>query len=229
MELKEERAYAFTAHNRVCFQLVSGSTEQNFQEVYPIIYLDQLRISPEKIAALLLSKLKLNTAVFARNCDLKRVDKNFAKTFLDKYHLMNATQSAYNLALFYKEDCVALATFSKGRKMNRLREDQRSFELIRFCCKSGVTVTGGLTKLVKNFCDSKNAGDVMTYVDKQLSDGSSFISAGFKKHSETEPNYFLINKITFERIVTKNENEFDKEKFYLVKNLGNVKLVYTPV
>lgn len=193
-----------------------------------ILPLDQIIRDPEKVSALILSRLQLNSIIFARNCEVKRVDKKLAEDFLNRYHIMNATQSAYNLGLYYKEELVALATFSKGRKMNRLEAHQRSFELIRFCCKSGITVTGGLTRLIKNFCIEKSAGDVMTYVDKQLSDGRSFINAGFKKHSETEPNYFLINKSTFERIPANSNDSFDGTRFYLSRNSGNIKLVYTP-
>ena len=69
----------------------------------------------------------------------------------------------------------------------------------------------------------------MTYIDKQFSNGDSFIKAGFVKHSETAPLFFLVNKKTYERISLKNENEtFDKKLFYRTQNLGNIKLVYTP-
>lgn len=212
----------------ITFQVAAENFDFQKYEGLAIIPLDQVIREPEKMASLILSRLQLNQTVFARNCMVKRIDKKKAEDFLNRYHIMNATQSAYNLGLYYKEELVALASFSKGRKMNRLEAHQRSFELIRFCCKSGITVTGGLTRLIKNFCIEKSAGDVMTYVDKQLSDGRSFINAGFKKHSETEPNYFLVNKSTFERMPANRNDRFDDTHFYLSHNSGNIKLVYTP-
>jgi len=210
------------------FQL-AGENMNTLNLEEPVILLDQLVTQPQKLTGIILSKLKLNTSVYARQCIVKKVDKAVAEEFLNRWHLMGATQSSYNPGLFYKDELVALASFSKGRKMNRLPEDKRSFEMIRFCCKSGITVTGGLTKLLKHFCTEKKAGDIMTYVDKQLSDGRSFITAGFKKHSETEPNYFLVERDTFERIPLKDKDEsFDTKKFYLAQNSGNIKLVYTP-
>jgi hypothetical protein len=186
--------------------------------------------SPEKFAALIQSKLGLNKTVFARNCVVSKLDKTTVEEFLEEYHLMNSTQSAFNYGLYCKNELLAVASFSKGRKMNRLPEDKRSFELIRFCCKNGITITGGLTKLVKNFCKEKQAGDIMTYIDKQFSSGESFIKAGFVLHGETSPNYFLINKKSLEKIPVKNDEEkFDREKFVITKNEGNLKLVYTPV
>lgn len=192
-----------------------------------IISLDYLAKAPEKMEAIILSKLHLNATVFARNCEVKKIDKKTATEFLDKYHLMGATQSGFNIGLVHKTELLALASFSKGRKMNRLPENKRSFELIRFCSKSGITITGGLTKLLKHFYMDKEAGDIMTYVDKQLSDGEAFIRAGFEKHSDMPPNYFLINRKTFDRTVLKDKEEFfDVSKFYRTQNLGSLKLVY---
>jgi hypothetical protein len=192
----------------------------------PILDLDQAITQPQKMAALIRSKLGLNKTVFARQCGIQKIDKPMATQFLDQYHLLNSTQSAYNFGLFFNQELIAVASFSKGRKMDRLPEDRRSFELIRFCCKAGITVTGGLTKLVKNFAIEKNAGDIMTYVDKQLSDGRSFMRAGFKKLGESQPVGFLIDKSSFERHYYTG-GSFDQKRFYLAHNFGNLKLVYT--
>ena len=195
----------------------------------PFIALDYLVTAPEKIVAMVLSKLQLNRRVFARNCEVKKTDKKTAQQFLDHYHLMCSTQSAYNMGLYLDNELLAVASFSKGRKMNRLSEHERSYELIRFCCKSGVSVSGGLSKLIKHFYLEKDAGDIMTYVDKQWGDGDAFLKLGFKKHSETEPHYFLIHRKTFERTPLKNKNEaMDHRSFYRAQTLGNIKLVYTP-
>jgi hypothetical protein len=112
--------------------------------------------------------------------------------------------------------------------MNRLPTGKQSFELIRFCCKSGITITGGLSKLMKHFYLEKKAGDIMTYVDKQFSNGDSFIKAGFKKHSETPPLDFIVNKKTFERFPLKVNEKFDEDLFYKVQNSGNIKMIYHP-
>lgn len=189
--------------------------------------LDYVKRMPGKVLAMLQSKLGLNKVVFARNCRLEKISRSSAEEFLSHYHLMGFTQSAFNYGLFYKQELIAVAAFSKGRKMDRLPAAQRSFELIRFCCQSGVTVTGGLTRLVKNFALEKQAGDIMTYVDKQLSDGKSFISAGFKKAGESAPVEFLIHRATYERTYY-NGGAFDSKQFYRCANLGNLKLIYTP-
>lgn len=182
-----------------------------------------------KVKAMILSRLKLNTSLFARNCEVMKISKIAAQEFLDNYHLMNSAQSAFNYGLFHKGLLVAVASFSKGRKMRRLHENTRSYELIRFCCKPGYSIAGGLSKLVKTFCREKKAGDVMTYVDKQLSDGTSFQKAGFKKQGETAPVFFLIDKTTYERRPLKPEaGEIERDKYYITSNAGSIKLIYTP-
>src|SRR5690606_11613185 len=151
------------------------------------------------------------------HCESKKVNKGEAEQFLQTYHLMNSTQSASNYGLYYKGELMAVASFSKGRKMRRLTEDQRSFELIRFCCKSGYTITGGLSKLLGSFVKEKNPGDVMTYVDAQWSDGQAFTKAGFVRMETTPPRTFIINKTNFERKEWKDENiKFDTENFFLL-------------
>ncbi|MBA3679867.1 MAG: hypothetical protein H0W73_01575 [Bacteroidetes bacterium] len=201
-----------------------GEYESDNKLTIPI---DYVVTQHKKIIPIILSKLNLNTTVFARNCSIEKISKQTAEVFFKEYHFFGSTTSAYNYGLFYKGELIGAASFSKGRKMNRLPEGKQSFELIRFCCKSGITITGGLSKLMKHFFTEKSAGDIMTYVDKQFSNGDSFVKAGFKKHSETPPLFFLVNKKTFERIAFTNES-FDEKLFYKTQNAGNVKMIYVP-
>ena len=191
--------------------------------------MDYIITRPIKIASIILSKLNLNKTIFARNCSVQKIDKTTAAEFFNSWHFFDSTSSAYNYGLFHKNELIGAASFSKGRQMNRLQSGSQSFELIRFWCNSGITVTGGLSKLMSHFCEDKKAGDIMTYIDKQFSNGDSFIKAGFVKHSETPPLFFLVNKRTYERISLKNESEtFDKKLFFKVQNLGNIKMILVP-
>jgi hypothetical protein len=106
--------------------------------------------------------------------------------------------------------------------------------LISFCCKKGISVTGGLSKLIKAFITDLHPGDLMTYIDKDWSDGSAYLKLGFKIHSETEPQSFVFDKSNFEKYQINKlpENVFialqsNNQNFEIVKNSGNLKLVYT--
>lgn len=190
------------------------------------IPIDLLITKPNKLIAIIQAKLQYNRVVYARTCQVRRIDKKSCNEFLDAYHLMSSTNSAYCYGLFDSGELVAVASFSKGRKMDRLKEYQRSYELIRTCSKEGIRVSGGISKLLTVFVKEMKPGDIMTYIDKQFGEGNSYYNCGFKKHSETEPQSFLINKKTFERNYLK-ESEFDTDSFYLSQNCGNIKLVYT--
>ena len=184
--------------------------------------------APIKLISIVKSKLGLNQRVFARNCICKKISKESSNDFVNEYHLMGATGSAFNYGLFYKEQLLAVASFSKGRKMNRIATGKLSYELVRFCCKDGISISGGLMKLVLNFCREKQAGDVMTYVDKQLSDGEAFKRAGFIFHSEKPPVSLCVGKETFSfRAVSERAVHCALDED-LVTNAGSMKFVYTP-
>lgn len=186
---------------------------------------DEWEDKPGIIFSRINSLLGQNKRVHGRSCDIRLLDKNTAETFLNRHHVMGFASSYYKLGLFKKDELLAIATFSKGRKMNRLPEGKKSFELIRFCNASGITVVGGLSKLLKHFIKLTDAGDIMTYIDKDQSEGKSFIKLGFKLHSESEPIAFKIDKNSQKR-TNQNITNHDIE-MQVVKNSGNLKLIYT--
>src|ERR1043166_331319 len=75
--------------------------------------------SPKKLTAVIASRLLLNERIFARKCDVIRIGKKEAGEFLNKFHLMNSAACAFAYGLFLKKELLAVATFSKGRKMDR--------------------------------------------------------------------------------------------------------------
>lgn len=188
------------------------------------IAVDQLELKEKQLISIIQSKLQLNKKAFARKCLVKKINSPEAKTFLNNYHLMGYAQAAYHIGLFLNDELISVAAFSKGRKMNRLHTYQRSYELVRYCSKDGLTVTGGLSRLLKYFIDDKKPGDIMTYIDKQFGGGESYLKYGFKIHSEKEKQTFLVNKTTFER--TPYKEAYDKKLFYKTENCGNLKFVY---
>ena len=190
------------------------------------IAVDLLHTKTDKLISIIQAKLHYNRTVYARQCIARRITKNISNSFLDQYHLMSSTNSAFNYGLFDSGELVAVASFSKGRKMDRLKENQRSYEMIRFCSKEGISVSGGLSKLLNAFIKEVEPGDIMTYIDKQFGEGRSYYACGFKKHSETQSQQFLINKRTFERTYFR-DTSFDDNAFYLTENCGNIKLIYT--
>lgn len=223
---KEHLKIGFFKENT--FELYNSTScieaEDKLLDIGISVALDQLVRREHQMFSIIRSKLKLNRKVFARKCVVKKINAPYAKLFLNAHHLMEYATAAFHYGLFLNEELMAVAAFSKGRKMDRLPKDKRSFELVRFCCKEGTTVTGGLSKLITHFISEKDPGDIMTYVDKQWSYGSGYLKCGFKAIGETKKQEFLVNKSTFERSYYKGET-YDPRKFYLAQNGGNIKLV----
>ncbi len=203
----------------------------NYRSLKTAFWLDNWRHKNDIVLSIIASILGQNKTIFARNCQVKKVDKAIAEAFLNENHLLGYLNAYYKYALFFDNEIVAISTFSKGRKMNRLSSEKRGFELISFCCKKNISVTGGLSKLLKAFITDLQPGDIMTYVDKDWSEGKAYLKIGFKIHSETPQQNFVFNTQTLTKHKIGDdfelENKQDKNTI-LVKNSGNLKLVYTP-
>lgn len=211
--------------------IINDSLKKTVQLVFT---LDELVYKPHLIKARVQSVLGFNKKIHARQCVIKHIDAHESRLFFEANHLLGNVTGAYKIGLYYKDELVALALFSKGRRMNRLSENKRSFELIRYCNKCNFTVVGGLSKLVNYFAREKAAGDIMTYIDKDFSDGESFKKIGFQIIDESAPIEFVISKIDYNKYLKSNMPKpvadaflANAEQFWLIKNNGNLKMVLT--
>lgn len=174
--------------------------------------------------------------IHARDTVVARIDKAVAMAFQQEHHLQVALPGKYRYGLFHKGELVAVAILSGGRKMDGKPEDYRSFELLRFCHKQGIQVVGGFSKLLESFQQDFNPGDIMTYADKDWSDGSSYRKTGFAIMGETAPQLFWVDSGTKKRyydstlptdMTGKAPYDLEKAGYMPVYNSGSIKLVKT--
>ena len=172
--------------------------------------------------------------VHARDTVAARIDKPVAMAFQQEHHLQVALPGKYRYGLFHEGELVAVAIFSGGRKMDGKPEGYRSYELLRFCHKQGAQVIGGFSKLLDCFQQDFNPGDIMTYADKDWSDGSSYRKTGFSIVGETEPQQFWVDSGTMKRyyngtlpaeLIEKAPQDLEKLGYVPVYNNGSIKLV----
>lgn len=117
---------------------------------------------------------------------------------------------------------LAVATFSGGRLMTEeTRKGQRSYELLRFASLRGYAVMGGINKLLKSFQSEHNPDDIMTYADRDWSDGRSYKMLGFERIEIIEPQAFMVDNQTFKRFSAK-ENIENSIKIF---NSGSIKFI----
>jgi len=189
------------------------------------LFEDELLLKKEIVFSRLSSILSLNQKIFARNCEIKVVDKKTSTLFLNDNHLQGNTIDKIRLGLFLNNDLVGLMTFGKKRKvLGNTTLLNNEYELVRYCNKLNITVVGGFSKLLKYFIKTYFPSKIETYSDIRWSgvnpELTVYYKNGFTYQHQTPPNYWYINKehylnryhrFNFRKDVLVKEG-FDKDK-----------------
>jgi len=183
----------------------------------------------QKIKNKLLTLLNLNNEkIYARNCDIREVDKKVKKDFLDTYHLQGNDKSSINYGLYYNEELVAVMTFCSARFTDA------TWELSRFCSKSNTNIVGGANKLFQYFIKNNMQLNetCVTYSDFTKTKGNVYTKMGFEYIHLSQPNYIWINFynndiLTRYQSRQKNENTIMHDKGYnMIADCGNKVWLY---
>lgn len=192
----------------------------------------------DKIKSIIKSILRKNThTIYARNCELKKVNKIDSNQFLSKYHLLGSiNRFETGLGLYYNNELIALVTVGRHHRQSN------EFLLNRFCVKSGYTVTGGLSKLSSHL--NSLYPEIYTFIDKLYASPNNWIKTGWEVVHVLDPDYFYFD--SKKRIIkskqslkkSKSNNFHDglseheyalNHKIYRVYDAGKVKLKYVGV
>lgn len=180
---------------------------------------------PELVIARILALTGQRRRVHARTTEVKRITKPEAEVFLNTHHLQQWANAYYKFGLYHHTELVAVATFSKSRVMLDGIVPYRSYEMVRFASKTGVTVTGGLSKLLNLFIQELNPAHIMTYTDNDWGIGEGFEKLGFVLVETTAPIPFYIDPDTYERFSEKQAEAGTHPKRIKVYNSGSNKFV----
>jgi hypothetical protein len=148
--------------------------------------------------------------VYARNCEVKVVDKSEEKSFLNNNHIQGFVGSNITYGLYYNGELVSFMSFGGLRKSLGYDSKEGSYEMLRFCNKLNYNVVGGASKLFKHFIKTNNPKQIISYSDNRYFDGSLYERLGFEFIVDTKPNYFYV-------INHNRENRFKYRKDVLVK------------
>lgn len=142
---------------------------------------------PLQVISRICSMLGKNRSVHGRKTKIIAVTQAEADRFFELYHLQGSAKSRYKYALVLDTEIIAVATFSAKRKMTRKEEGYTSVELIRFATVDGITVQGGLSKLIRHMVKQILPDDVMTYADLDWSHGKGYLKLGFELTEQMPP------------------------------------------
>lgn len=143
--------------------------------------------------------------IFARNCEVRKIDKPTASAFLAQHHLYGAAASRYHYGLFVSRagkhsssfpigSLVAVAQFSAPRKWQKNQREYRSYEWVRYASLKQIHICGGMGKMLLHFIAQVHPDDVMTYAPAPY-DGAVYQKLGFKKEEDkTFPDGHLSHK-----------------------------------
>ncbi len=190
-----------------------------------IITEDRWRAQSTMTRARLLAHLEIFDSVFARNCEVRRIDKAEARNFLTANHSYAYAACRYHYGLFTKvhNQLVAVATFSNARKWIKGDREIRSYEWTRYASLPNLRISGGMGKLLKFFIKEVSPDDIMSYADLEWSEGQVYKSLGFiREPSGKAPVTFSVNPVTYERKAIGKQSPDDPSSLYF-RNFGSAK------
>ena len=186
-----------------CQNLTDELAVQGQQVVH--LWDDVARQKPAVVASRLAALRGESVRVPGRLTQARRIDKATAAAFLETHHLQAPLPGKVRYGLFLPERyyrvlpetnllnrsadelLLAVATFAQPRTQRRPDGPHRSAELLRVASHVGTTVVGGLDKLLKSYLTNHPADDLMTYADRDWSDGASYRKLGFAQLGTTPP------------------------------------------
>lgn len=202
---------------------------ENFRSIhiYEDIWVNNRVVIIERIKAVLLP----DKSIYARNCTVKKITSDVADSFMDSNHLLGRAKAKFKYGLFYKDNLIAVALFSKPRPITRDGLTVSSYEWVRYASAGSLRVAGGASKLFKHFCRSVDPDEVMSYADAEWSEGDMYKKIGFVYLSKTEPIKFAINRVTLKRVYFRKTLKSDltccDSNHLILFNHGNLKFLWS--
>jgi hypothetical protein len=162
----------------------------------------------------------------ARKCIVSKVSKSDANMFFKNNHLKGPGKHGVDYGLYYNGDLVMCMRFARHKKYD--------WELLRMAAKQNMTVVGGMSRIIAHFKKIHSPTSLMSYVDRDISNGKSYYAVGFKLLTVTGPSYWYVDskmnvhhRQQYQRkLIGKSEEEYTKEmKLFRIHNSGNLKML----
>ncbi len=174
----------------------------------------------------------INDKIFARNCEVREINNSkISSTFLESNHIQGRVNSSLKLGLHYDDELVSLMTFDHFEGRNKMMDSE--WNINRFCNKLGVSVMGGASKLLRYFIKNYEPKRIISYADRDWSQGELYEKLGFQRISESKPDYKYIvsnkrkNKSRFRRSNLSTElsesKYMKKSHIYKIWDCGKIK------
>lgn len=155
-----------------------------------LVYQDLFESNRIFYKSLISSRLGINQTIYARQCKVETVDKLVFNQFCDENHYLKTSNCKVRLGLYHKDQLVMIAGLSKPQLMYRDGEKFYSSMLIRTATLYGFTITGGLSKLLKQYVEQEKPDDIATFIEQDFFDGSGYKKLNFEVY-KTQPGHVM--------------------------------------
>lgn len=178
---------------------------------------DEIRDKFDIVKSMVLNRLNRSEKLFARKCQLDKLDDKAADVYFEANHLMGKGRgTAYVLTL--NGDVVAALRLKRSKNNN--------YEISRFCNSKFLTVTGAFSKLLNFAIKNKNPDSVMTFIDKRYGKGHYLKNLGFS-YIHIYPSFRWTDGFeTFHRLKFPGNSGYDNNLFKIY-DCGQAKYLYS--
>lgn len=143
----------------------------------------------------------------ARKCNIKEINNDVSKNFLEKNHIQGFATATIYLGCYYNNELIAVMTFKKENK------DNNKWELNRFATDITKHCIGVGGKLFKYFIKNYNPEYIKSFADRRWTvncEDNLYTKLGFKLEETLRPDYRYVNRY-------KREHKFGYRKQILMK------------
>lgn len=176
-------------------------------------------LTQQKIKSMLRIALgKVESKIYARKCEIRKISNNEAKYFNDSNHLQGHRNAQITYGLFYQDRLVQLMSFSHNRKYE--------WEIIRGCPASNNIVIGGVSKLFKHFIKENSPKEIFSYCDFNKFDGHGYEELGMEFLGYTGPDKFYVIKGRKVARNPKRVKELTEAASFIIYGAGSKKYLW---
>ena len=187
------------------------------------------------IKSMIKHRLGLSNRIYARKCTIQKIDNKITSKFFTVSHISGHRHAKIAYGLYYNDELVSAINFNPIKN---------NYEIIRYASLPGLTIVGGLSKLLTRFIKDHKPNSIMTFVDRRYGNGIGYKKFGFELMSITKPGYIYLhsncqpagsrikfqkhklqNKLKlFDPLLTEAQNMFNN-KYRRMWDAGHYKLI----
>ena len=170
------------------------------------IYEDDFDNNFDIIKSQISNWIGLSNKIYARKTEVKQIiNVDEYRIFLNNNHIQGYVASKLTYGLYYQNQLVSIMCFDKKEGRLNMKEDE--WNLNRFCNLLNHQIIGGASKLLNYFIKEYNPSRIISYADKDWSNGNLYFTLGFNILSESKPDYkYIVDG------VRKSKQHFTKAK-----------------